>query len=220
MRSARRPALHRDELERDAQFDSTCSPRPSSGSPSRAPCGAPALPGATRSASAAPSFAATATSAALPPAPYPICTSARARRAGTLVALKVARDRQDEQAQPVDAVPALPAGIRDRPAHRQPRSRAPLRSGRERRARLAGHGVFRARATCARRMRAGAQAARGPALRGRDRPRAAGDARRRRAAPRSQARQRHAARGRQHRAHRFRPVEGCRAGARHHRHAA
>ena len=74
-----------------------------------------------------------------------------------------------------------------------------------------------ARGDLRRRMRARAHAARGAAVRRRHRPRARRDARRRRAAPGSEARQRHAARRRQHRAHRFRPVQGRGAGARHHR---
>ena len=84
-------------------------------------------------------------------------------RAGTLVVLKVARDRRDEHDAAHRCVPALPAGIRDRPAHRQPRGGAPLRSGGERRARLAGHGVLRARGPAPAHAR-GLDAARGAAL--------------------------------------------------------
>src|SRR3984885_2506382 len=147
-------------------------------------------------------------------------------RAGALVALKVARDRQDED-QPVDAFrrflqeyeiaqridcPAVvrfyDLGVSDEHAWLVMEYFAQGDLRRRMRAGLAPREA----------LRLGGAVRRGAAARSRDRRGARGGARRRGAAPRPQARQHHAARRRQHRADRLRAVEGCGAGARHNRH--
>ena len=163
-----------------------------------------------------PSSAATAASADSRPARPPTCTSPRASAAGALVALKVARDRQDED-QPVDAFRRF---LQEYEIAQRIASPAVVR--------LYDLGVsdehawlvmeYFPRGDLRRRMRAGLAPREALRLavaiaRALARVHAAG-----RAAPRSQARQRHAARGRQHRADRLRSVEGCGAGARPHRH--
>ena len=133
---------------------------------------------------------------------------AESEAAGALVVLKLARDQQKDNEldqsfrrflQEYEIVERI----------RHPQHRAPLRSGRQRRACLSGDGIFPprgpARRACGRASRRETRCA----TRISDRPRARGHPRRRDPASRPEARERHAARRRHARADRLRPRQGC-----------